>query len=277
MSSNVLKRRLADGEVLVGHLLAYASPWLVEILGATGYDFVVIDLEHEPINDESVLELVRAADAAGISTIARMPLSSRLDPVLSAGVHGIQIPDIADAAAARDIVEATRFAPLGRRTYYTQTRAANYGVDIDERAWVAQANEELLVIGMIEDVRAVGQLDAILGVEGIDAIHVGQLDLAQSMGYPSTEEIARVTGEVVEQSLAAGKYVAVGVVAAWNIDGIGERIENGAQLLQTSAWMVTHAFSDFLSQIEAQIPTGRRTPSARAVSPNPYISRDSGE
>ena len=186
MSSNVLKRRLADGEVLVGHLLAYASPWLVEILGATGYDFVVIDLEHEPINDESVLELVRAADAAGISTIARMPLSSRLDPVLSAGVHGIQIPDIADAAAARDIVEATRFAPLGRRTYYTQTRAANYGVDIDERAWVAQANEELLVIGMIEDVRAVGQLDAILGVEGIDAIHVGQLDLAQSMGYPST-------------------------------------------------------------------------------------------
>ena len=272
VSANSLKKRLAAGEVLVGHLLAYPSPWLIEILGKTGYDFVAIDLEHEPINDESVLELVRAADAVGISTIARMPLSARVDPAFSAGVHGIQIPDVPDAAAARAIVEATRFAPLGRRTYYTQTRAASYGVGVDERDWIARANEELLIVAMIEDIRAVKELDAILEVDGIDAVHVGRLDLAQSMGFPPAGEIDRVTADVVERCRAAGKHVAVGVVTPWNLDDIGNRIDSGIQILQTSAWMITHAIADFLSQIEDRIPESRRVRAAKNVSPNPYVS-----
>ena len=272
MRTGGLKQRLATGEVIVGHLLAYPSPWLIEVLGLTGYDFVAIDLEHEPIDSESVLELVRAADAVGIATIARMPLSARLDPILSTGVHGIQIPDVSNAALAREIVESTRFAPLGRRTYYTQTRAASYGVGVDERAWMEEANEELLVIGMIEHIDAVDQLDEILAVEGIDAVHVGPLDLAQSMDYPPPADLSRVISDVVARCRAANKYVAVGVVAPWNVAGIGERIESGVQMLQTSAWTLTHALAEFLGHIEDQIPPSRRTPTARTVSPNPYIA-----
>ncbi len=272
-----MKQRLAGGEVIVGHLLAYPAPWLIEILGKTGYDFVAIDIEHEPFDDESVLELVRAADAVGISTIARMPLSSRIDPILSAGVDGIQIPDISDSSLAREVVEATRFAPLGRRTYYTQTRAADYGVGIDERKWVEQANADLLVIGMIEDIDAVEQLDDILAVAGIDAIHVGPLDLAQSMSYPPPGELAGVIAGVVERCRSAGKYVAVGVVAPWNLDGVASRVASGAQILQTSAWSITHAMGDLLRQIEEQVPEARRVRTAKTVSPNPYISASTDE
>src|SRR5262245_4347421 len=121
---NRLKRLLASGKVAIGCLLAYDAPWLVEVLGMTGYDFVTIDLEHELIDDEAVTSLVRAADGVGLTTIVRMPASERLFPFLSAGRQAVQVPDLRDRAHAAQIVELTRFSPLGRRTYYTQTRAA---------------------------------------------------------------------------------------------------------------------------------------------------------
>ncbi len=275
MRLNPLKPSLRAGQVIVGCLLAYDAPWLVEVLGRTGYDFVTIDLEHEPFADDAVLALTRAADAVGLATIARLPASERILPMLSAGVHGIQVPELRDRAHAEELVSMTRFAPLGNRTYYTQTRAANYGVGIDERTWTKQVNDELLVIGTIESIEAVEQLDEILAVEGIDAFHVGPLDLAQSMGSPEPDELARVIDDVVSRCRAAGRYVAVGVVAPWGIEGVTSAVQKGVQLLHIpSAWVLTHAVADFLARIEERIPDERRTPSAVSVARNPYLVAD---
>jgi 4-hydroxy-2-oxoheptanedioate aldolase len=270
---NRLKRLLADGRVAIGCLLAYNAPWLVEVLGVTGYDFVTIDLEHEPINDESVADLVRTADAVGLTTIIRMPASERLFPFLSAGAQGVQIPDLRDRAHAEQIVELMRFPPLGRRTYYTQTRAAQYGVGIDERTWTQEANEELLVIGMIEHVDVVEQLDDILAVDGIDGFHVGTLDLAQSLGSPSPEKLEEVVEHVVRRCRDAGRFAAVGVVTPWSLEGVAKRVELGVQMINVpSAWLLTHAVGSFLAEIERRVPEGRRTPTARGVTPNQYLS-----
>jgi 4-hydroxy-2-oxoheptanedioate aldolase len=270
---NKLKRMLADGRVSVGCLLAYNAPWLVEVLGMTGYDFVTIDLEHEPINDESVADLVRTADAVGLTSIVRMPISERVFPFLSAGVQGVQVPDLRGRAHAEQIVELTRFPPLGRRTYYTQTRAAQYGVGIDEQTWTQTANEELLVIAMIEDVALLDELDEILAVEGIDGIHVGTLDLAQSLGSPPPERLDEVVAEIVGRCRAAGKYCAVGVITPWALDSVKKRIDLGVQIVNIpSAWLLTHAVGSFLEEIEQRIPESLREPTARGVSPNPYVS-----
>jgi 2-keto-3-deoxy-L-rhamnonate aldolase RhmA len=273
MRANQLKRRLADGHVAVGCLLAYDSPWLVEVLGLTGYDFVTIDLEHEPIDAAAVLHLTRAAEGVGLTTIARMPCTERVVPILSSGVQGIQVPDLEGREHAEEIVRMTRFPPIGRRTYYTQTRVARYGVGIDERTWTRTANEELLVIATIEDVALVDELDAILAVEGIDAFHVGPLDLAQSMGNPPPEEVEEVIDEVVERCRAAGRYVAVGVVTPWGVDVVGKRVEQGVQLVHVaSAWLLTHAVAAFLGEVEERIPDEKRAPAARFVAPNPYLA-----
>jgi 4-hydroxy-2-oxoheptanedioate aldolase len=272
MQRNTLRCRLAEGQVAIGCLLAYDAPWLVDVLGLTGYDFVTIDLEHEPIDDESVADLARAADGVGLATIVRMPCTERVVPILSAGVHGIQVPDLRGRDHAEEIVRMTRFPPLGRRTYYTQTRAARYGVGIDERTWTQEANEELFVVATLEDVEVIERLDEILPVDGIDAYHVGPLDLAQSMGNPSPEDLEPVIDDVVRRCRAAGKFVAVGVVAPWGVDGVARRVAAGVNIVHaSSAWLVTHAIAEFLAEIEERIPEGERVRSAKSVARNPYL------
>ena len=270
---NHLKRLVEDDRVAVGCLLAYDAPWLVEVLGMTGYDFVTIDLEHEPIPDDAVAGLVRAADTVGLTTIVRMAATERVFPLLSAGVQGVQVPDLRDRAHAERIVELTRFPPLGRRTYYTQTRAAQYGVGIDETTWTAAANDELLVIAMIEDAALLDDLDEILAVEGIDGYHVGTLDLAQSLGAPTPERLDEVVADIVARCRAASKHCAVGVVTPWGLEGVSKRIAQGVRILNVpSAWLLTHAVGSFLYEVEARVPDELREPSARSVSPNPYLS-----
>ena len=254
MRRNTLKARLKNGRAAVGCLLAYDAPWLVEVLGTVGYDFVVFDLEHEPFDDQSVAGLIRAADAVGLPSIARMPCNERVLPLLTAGVHGIQVPDLRDRSHAEEVVRMTRFPPLGRRTYYTQTRGARYGVGIDERRWPQEANEQLLVIGMIEDITAVQQLDEILKVDGIDAFHVGPLDLAQSMGNPPRAELEAVITDVVRRCLAAGRFTSVGVATPWGVGSVETWTQRGTQIvIVASAWLLTHAVASFLGDVRARV------------------------
>ena len=273
MQSNNLKQRLASGEVLVGCLLAYDAPWLVEVLGLAGYDFVTVDLEHEPFDDSAVANLIRAADGVGLPTIVRMACTDRVVPFLTAGVHGVQVPDIRGRQHGEELVELTRFPPLGRRTYYSQTRGARYGVGIDETAWREEADDRLLLIGTIEDIAVVEQLDDLLQVAGIDAFHVGPLDLAQSMGNPPRSELERVIEGVVERCRAAGKYVAVGAVTPWGIEGVRKWVDEGAQIFNVaSAFLLTDAVAQFLKQVEERIPGDRRVSTAVARSQNPYLA-----
>ncbi len=272
MRPNKLKERLQKGDVVVGCLLAYDAPWLVEVLGVTGYDFVTFDLEHEPIDRAAIPHLTRAAETAGITPIVRMPCTERVLPMLTAGVQGVQIPDLRDRRHAEEIVATTRFPPRGKRTYYTQTRGAQYGIGIDETTWSRDADEELLVIGTIEDIETVKQLDDILEVDGIDAYHVGPLDLAQSMGSPRPDELEPVIETVLARCRTAGRPVGVGMVTPWGIDSVPKRIAQGAQILTvSSAWLVTHTFSDFLAQVEQRVPDERRTLAAKPVAHNPYF------
>jgi 2-keto-3-deoxy-L-rhamnonate aldolase RhmA len=269
-----LKSKLAAGEVIVGSLLAYNAPWLVEVLALTGHDFVTLDLEHEPFNDESVAGLVRTADAFGLPVILRMPLGERVEPLLNTGAAGIHVPDIRDRAHLESVAAATRFPPLGARAYYTQTRATRYGLGISEDQELARANQELLVVAMVESIDLVDRLDAILDVDGIDVLHVGPLDLATSMGNPDPWEVDAVISRVVERCREAGRHVAVGVVTPWGLDRIGHQVEQGVQMFNiASAWLLTHAVREFFSEVNARIPPGRRSGAvAGPVARNPYLS-----
>jgi 4-hydroxy-2-oxoheptanedioate aldolase len=252
---NPVKRRLADGEVVVGCLLAFDAPWMVEMLGHAGYDSVTIDLEHEPLDLGVAAGLIRAADAAGLPAIVRMPCSDRVLPLLVAGACGVQIPDVRDAERAREIVATLRMPPLGRRTYYTQGRSSAYGIGSDARAGAPLADDDLLVIAMIEDVSTLDQLDEILAVDGIDAFYVGPFDLAQSMGHPSSEEVDRVIGELAARFKRAGKPFGVGVVAPWEVERVTAKVAQGSQIVTVpSAWLMAHAVTQQRRAIEAAMP-----------------------
>jgi 2-keto-3-deoxy-L-rhamnonate aldolase RhmA len=270
---NRLKRLVGGGEIAVGTLMSFDAPWLVEMFGMTGYDFVTIDLEHEPIDPAAVFHLVRAAENVGMTAIVRMPASDAIYPMLTTGAQGIWIPDLRSREHAEEIVQYTRHAPVGRRTYYTQTRAAQYGVGIDESNWTSEADAELLVVAMIEDIALVDELDEILAVDGIDGYHVGTLDLAQSMGSPPPEKLDEAVTEIVARCRTAGKLTSVGVVTPWAIDGVQKRVDQGVDILTVaSAWMLTNAVGTFLEDIEKRIPDDRRTRTGRTPTPNQYVN-----
>lgn len=269
-----LKNALREGQIAIGCLLAYNAPWLVEVLGIVGYDFVVFDLEHEPFSDESVANMIRAADGVGLPSIVRMPCTERVLPFLDAGIRGVLVPDLRDRAHAEQIVEMTRFHPIGRRTYYTQTRSARYGVGIDELAWTQQANEDLLVMAMIEDIATVGSLDDILKVEGIDGFHVGPLDMAQSMGYPERDKLEVIISDIVRRCRAAGKVVAVGAVTPWGVDNVRKWSREGVQVFNvTSAWLLTDAMAKFLGEVRKRMPEELQTwAPIPPIAQNPYFA-----
>jgi 4-hydroxy-2-oxoheptanedioate aldolase len=278
MTRSSLKRRLVSGEPVVGMLLAYNAPWLIEVCGLAGYDFVVLDLEHEAFSDESVPTLIRTADAVGLPLLVRMHSGDRVVPFLNAGASGVQIPHLRSRAHAEAIVELIRFPPIGRRTYYMQTRSARYGMGIDEASLVENTNEDLLLIGMLEDIELIEQLDDLLTVEGLDGFHLGPLDLAQSMGRPPPEELEAVIAEVVRSCRAAGKFVGVGVVTPWGIDGVSKRIDQGVQLvIVASAWLLTTAIAEFLSAVRGRFPEGETLHrSVPPIAQNPYLGSRGG-
>jgi 4-hydroxy-2-oxoheptanedioate aldolase len=268
---NGLQRLLAEDKPAIGCLLAYDAPWLVEVLALVGFDYVVIDCEHEPFTESAVANLVRTADAANISSIVRMACTDRLLPYVGLGIAGVQIPQLEGREHAEAIVSMLRFNPLGRRTYYSQTRVARYGIGIREPEWTQQANRDLMVIATLEDIHVIEQLDSILEVEGIDAFHVGVMDLAQSMDFPKREDMDKVIEDVVRRCRAAGRHVAVGALVPWGLDKIDKWLPKGVRLFPVaSAWMLTDAVSKVHQSIQTHLPEDYRKESG-AMGTNPYL------
>ncbi|MEC9309112.1 MAG: aldolase/citrate lyase family protein, partial [Chloroflexota bacterium] len=178
MRTNTTKAKLNDGKVVFGAIVSRYSPDQVELFGALNFDFVMIDCEHGPMNLDQVEHMVRAAESFGITPIARIPNhdDSTILRYLDRGLQGIIVPHINNAEEAADVARASRYHPNGNRGMAGGGRAHDYGIGtnpVDSTKWV---NSQLLVIPMIEDVEAVGNLDDILKISGPDVFHVAASD-----------------------------------------------------------------------------------------------------
>src|SRR5215207_1512539 len=147
MKPNRMKSKLLAGQPSLGASVMIPSPHLVEMLGHAGFDWVLIDCEHGTISLESVELMVMAADAAGITPIAR-PASNRSSDILQVmdrGAMGVQVPHVNSAADARRAVEAVKFHPQGTRGLAVGTRSSLYGFSGAMHEYVEVANRESLV------------------------------------------------------------------------------------------------------------------------------------
>jgi 4-hydroxy-2-oxoheptanedioate aldolase len=174
---NKVKQKLAAGEAVIS-LAGIDSPDLVDQIGPLGPDAIWIEAEHGPIDFGRIPDLTRACDLWGMTSVVRV---NALDygtiyRTLDLGAQGVCVPHIDTAEHARAFVEAAKFAPLGRRGLYTSRQG--YGV----ADYLSAANDQTLLIALIEDIRAVDNLDAILEVDHIDVFFVAPSDLAASMG-----------------------------------------------------------------------------------------------
>ena len=117
MQTNTTKAKLAEGQTVFGAIISRFAPDLVEIFGAIGYDFVMIDCEHGPMELDQVEHMVRAAEVFGITPIARIPdhADSTILRFLDRGVQGIIVPHVNTKAEADAVAKAARYYPEGRR------------------------------------------------------------------------------------------------------------------------------------------------------------------
>src|SRR3954463_4320973 len=125
-----VKEKLVSNKTVIGTFSKFSSPVSSEILGYLGFDFLILDMEHSALDYHQAEDLIRAGDAAGISTIIRVPgvEESPILRVLEAGSQGIQAPGVDTADMAKKVVEASRYRPIGRRGLSFSTRAAQYTI-----------------------------------------------------------------------------------------------------------------------------------------------------
>lgn len=197
------RRRFAAGEQLIGTFVKTPTTHATEIFGDLGYDFVVIDEEHAPINRESIDTMLLAARAANIAGIVRVASPDGLLSVLDCGAVGALVPHVSSAAKAREIVAACRFRG-GKRGYSGSVRAARYG---GTPMWtnIDAADKATTVIAMIEDPEALDEIDAIVAVDGLDGVFIGRGDLTAAFGAPKND--APQIQDAVERITAAARKV----------------------------------------------------------------------
>jgi 4-hydroxy-2-oxoheptanedioate aldolase len=205
-----MKEKIARGEPALGCSVMFPSPQIVEMLGYAGFDWVLIDCEHGSIGAAEVELMAMAADAVGITPIARPRTNSASDiqSVMDRGVMGAQVPHINRVEDARAAVAAVKFGPGAARGLAAGTRPDRWGLGARLPDFIEAANAQSLVCVQIEHEEALANLDAILAVEGIDVFFIGPSDLSQSMGHPGdpkAQPVAAAIADALSRIVAAGR------------------------------------------------------------------------
>lgn len=202
LQTNKLKARLRGGRPVLGLLNSIPAPLLVEMIGYAGYDFVILDTEHVNVNPETLENMIRAAECAGITPLVRVASAApeAILRALDAGAQGVVVPHVRNRAEAEEAVAASRYYPRGQRGI-GGGRTTGFGT-IDLPSYLERANREIMVAAMIEDRDGVECIDAIASVPGIDMIIEGAIDLSQSYGVPGQAQHPDVQAAI--QRVAAG-------------------------------------------------------------------------
>jgi 4-hydroxy-2-oxoheptanedioate aldolase len=206
MRKNHVREKLKRGEPSIGTWLTMPSVTAAGLMARTGFEWLTIELEHTPVTFETAAASFAIIAACGKVPLARIPWNTgeNIKRVLDIGAFGIVVPMVNTKAEAEAAVAAARYAPLGNRSIGGQLHAANF--ETDAATYYARANEEILVVVMLEHVRAIENADEILSVPGIDAFFVGPNDLHNSMGKPPVfESDAPEFVQALEHLLTVGR------------------------------------------------------------------------
>jgi len=176
------RERLRGGETLFGTLLSLPSAAIAEVLAAAGFDWLFIDAEHGAIDSGDLVAILQAVDR-DLACVVRLPAldAGAIKRALDLGADGIIVPQVETAAEAADAVRLARYAPEGERGMGLG-RAHRYGFAF--REYLERANDEIAVVVQCEHARAVGNIERIAAVAGLDAVFLGPYDLSASFGHP---------------------------------------------------------------------------------------------
>lgn len=252
--------KLQNGKYVVGSWINTRSSVVAELMAACGFDFLVVDAEHSAVDVPQAQEIFQAIVAGNPECypMVRLPGndSQTTKRYMDAGATGVIAPLINTAGQAKEIVEAVKYPPLGKRGL-GYGRSSMYGLEIE--AEIQHANTKSFVCLQIEHIEGVHAIDEILEVPGIDAIFIGPYDLSASMGCAGELDHPEVI-EAQNQVLMAcqKKNIAVGIhVVLPNVDDMYKMYQQGYRFLAFSLDITVLAsiFNDGLNQFRNLVET----------------------
>ena len=208
---NRFKQALGGGRRLVGLWSALSSAAATEIVADSGFDWILIDMEHAPNETPMVADQLRAASLGCASPVVRPAWN---DPViikrlLDVGVQTLLVPYVQSPEEAARAVAATRYPPRGVRGVASVHRANRYGRVAE---YYARSDDQMCVLVQLETRGALEALEAIAAVEGVDGLFVGPSDLAASLGHPGNNahpDVRRTIEAACRRARALGKPIGI--------------------------------------------------------------------
>lgn len=229
--TNQFKARLKAGDTLIGCWMSFGEMITCELMGTTGFDWLMFDGEHNPYDIKNMRNCLAALQSTQSSVGVRVPSGETwiIKQVLDAGAQTVLVPMVESAEQARQLVRDVRYPPTGHRGVgYTTTRAARFGEIPD---YGQTADDQICLLVQVENRAGLAALDDILAVDGIDGVFIGPADLAADHGHlgdilnPAVQDLVR---GAIERIAASDK--APGVLST-NDEMTQSMIDAGAQYI----------------------------------------------
>ena len=244
---NPAKEKLQNGEV-VTTISGNLTSEIIDFLGPLGFDAAWIECEHGPVSWEQISDMTRACDLWGMASVTRVNSNDPglITRTLDRGSMGIVVPHVNTQANAEQAMKSAKFAPLGYRGMFGGRQS--YGV----ADYFHTANDQTMVIVLLEEFEALQNLDEILRVDYIDVFFVAPSDLSQTMGHignPGHPEVQQAIDDAIAKIVSSGRVAGTLV----NDNNVAGYIEKGVQFLMTSwnGWVASGA-TGFLSTVSSK-------------------------
>jgi len=208
IQENAFKKGIKAGVPQIGIWNSLCSNIVSDILSTAGFDWALLDMEHSPSSLDTVLGQMQGYQGSKTTPIVRPPWSEPVitKRLLDLGAFTILFPMIQNKEEAEAAVRACRYPPRGIRGVSLSHRGNRYGAaGVD---YLARAEEEICILVQIETPEAMGRVDEIAAVDGVDGVFFGPADLSMNMGFPGQmghPEVAKSISEGAGKARALGK------------------------------------------------------------------------
>ncbi len=240
--------KLKRGDQLLGTIVSMATPQVAELLAQAGFDWLFIDGEHAPLDDGDIQLLIQAAGAT--PCLVRIPCLDEIaiKKALDAGATGIIVPQVNTAEQAEQAVSYAKYPPMGQRGVGI-SRAHGYGFSFQD--YLAQANDEVVVVVQAEHATAVENIEAIAATTGLDGVFIGPYDLSASLGKMGQVEDPKVIAAVDRVTAACQKAGLKLGVFGTNSEAVAPYIDRGYTLIAaaTDTLLLGQSARDLLAKL----------------------------
>ena len=234
--TNRVKKILKEKGRVSAAWLHLASNVSAEILANAGFDVLVIDAEHSPVDYQTVLSMCQAMKGTDAVPFARAPWNDliAIKRLYDCGVMGIHVPYVRTAEEAREAVLRCKYPPLGIRGIAGSPRACGFGMNRGQ--YMQRANDENIVMVAIETVDGIDNLPEMMEIEELDGIFIGPMDLSTSMGIRGQFDN--------EEFKAAIKRIEDSVMPSKKVLGTVANDADAAQVLYDKGYNLIYMMSD---------------------------------